>query len=614
MLRLLRIAAIAACLIGSAASAQTPAAKNGITDLSYTAQADKTLYFIGKYQGKSVNLIRTGKVGSGSWTIYTGTITDRVRLTFDDKKGLREILAMDKGHRITLNRVAQERVEYRLYAPDRSFVIGSVLYRSKNRWLQGLMKTEAFEGYPALIDVTDVTKNINQQSASVSTKVSAWIKDQWESFDLIPAAHAEDMDDLIKGYFSDKAQDARNRWSAPGDVMWTGMLVGASAFTVKLIGAGETVAVGSMVAAATPFLVSVGAGVAIGLAADKVYNWAQTKNLGGTTSVSDFYNRLVAGTRFSNEPAPEPPEAMLADAPSRSEPQSKHSRTQKSGGSTSSLLDMADQLDKLDKQDFQIAVDMAALCTRKHDFGCADSELNKAAKLATGTSDKTALNAARQNVVNEKARVAEAARQRAEEERRIAAAEQQRAADEQARRARAEQESKGGFQWGKAGALLAGATIGGLGKMSGEMQGKVITSIIKDSAEGQEGINNFNSTLNTNLPSSNTSGGRTRTPTASAAAGGSPLSRGGEMWRDDMSTREVASGRVVQFNNHEAAIPGDVMASKMSSRSTAQSVWADQGGTVTDYSGCGGCGVGSTVTIIVKFSSVIDTHVYTRYK
>ena len=191
--------------------------------------------------------------------------------------------------------------------------------------------------------------------------------------------------------------------------------------------------------------------------------------------------------------------------------------TPAANGSGSSMLDMADQLDKLDKQDFQSAVDKAGLCTRKHDFACAESELNKAAKLANGSSDKAALNVARQNVTNEKARIAEAARQRAEEERRIAAAEQQRVADEQ-RRARAEQESKGGFQYGKAAALLGGATIGGLGKMSSDMQSKVITSIIKDSAEGQEGMNNLNAVTSTNSPSGSTSGSRATASTASTLA------------------------------------------------------------------------------------------------
>jgi hypothetical protein len=90
--------------------------------------------------------------------------------------------------------------------------------------------------------------------------------------------------------------------------------------------------------------------------------------------------------------------------------------------------------------------------------------------------------------------------------------------------------------------------------------------------------------------------------------------RSEERWHDELTIREVVSGKVTPYNGHEANIPGDVIASKMSSREDAQALWGPQGGTVTSYEGCGSCGVGSSITVVVKFSSVIDTHVFKRDK
>jgi hypothetical protein len=84
------------------------------------------------------------------------------------------------------------------------------------------------------------------------------------------------------------------------------------------------------------------------------------------------------------------------------------------------LFDMVDQLDAADKLDFKIVIDRANVCTRERNFSCSESELSKAAKVANSSQDKKVLALARQNIVNEKARVAEEARQqqaRLEEER-----------------------------------------------------------------------------------------------------------------------------------------------------------------------------------------------------
>jgi hypothetical protein len=91
-------------------------------------------------------------------------------------------------------------------------------------------------------------------------------------------------------------------------------------------------------------------------------------------------------------------------------------------------------------------------------------------------------------------------------------------------------------------------------------------------------------------------------------------SRGAEKWHDELTIKEVVSGKITPFNGHESNIPGDVIAEKMSSKADAQALWGSQGGTVTEYTGCGECGVGSRITVVVKYNAVIDTHVFKRDK
>jgi hypothetical protein len=90
--------------------------------------------------------------------------------------------------------------------------------------------------------------------------------------------------------------------------------------------------------------------------------------------------------------------------------------------------------------------------------------------------------------------------------------------------------------------------------------------------------------------------------------------RNAENWHDELSVKEVVSGRVVPFNGHESNISGDVIADKMGSKADAQALWGSQGGTVTKYIGCGECGVGSNITVVVEYKSVVDTHVFKRDK
>jgi len=484
------------------AASEPVLASSGITDIAYATQPDSSLYVSGKYQGKPVNMVRSGAMGVGKWVLYAGALSDRVRFTFDDNKGLQEILAMDKGQRITLNSVGQERIEYRLYAPDRSFIIGSVLYRKDDRWLQGIMRSEVFTGYAALSDVSDVTTKLGAQSASPAVAVMAWLQNKWRSASFISTAHAQTGDDLVKGFFSPSAQDTRGFFGAPLDEMWKGALVGASAFTVKLAGqmiaAGETATVGSALVAAAPFLVAVGSGVVIGLAAEKAYNWVQAKNLGGSASAREAYNRLVAGTRFSRESPPKVPSQASAQASTQvgaelQWPQLTKTppRSAPTGSTPMNLIDMADKLDKLDKQDMGSALDLADQCTNRRDFNCTNAQLDKAAKFASTAQDKLALNASRQKMANEKSRMAEEERQRVAQER-------QRAEEQQREQQRAAQaQRQGGFQWGKAMALMGGAAIGGIDKLSPETQVKVMSGIVQDSQEGQTGISNFQSSVST---------------------------------------------------------------------------------------------------------------------
>lgn len=506
MLRSLFLIALGLLFTSSTIAAPVPAATSaGIIDIAYAAQPDSSLYVTGKYRGKPVNMVRSGAKGSGKWVLYVGAMSDRVRFTFDDRKGLQEILAMDKGQRITLNTVGQERVEYRLYASDRSFIIGSVLYRKDAHWLQGIMRSEAFPGYAALSDVSDVTATMGKQSANPATRVLAWLQYHWLGTSFISMAHAQTGDDLIKGFFSSSAQDARGFWGAPLDEMWKGSLVGMGAFTVKLAGqmiaAGETTAAGSALVAAAPFLIAVGTGVAIGVAAEKAYNWAEAKNLGGSTSARDVYNRLVADTRFSKEAPPRVPVQartelewpQLTNTPTRS-------AAPPSPTSQMSLLDMADKLDNLDKQDLGSALERADLCTSRRDFDCTDAQLAKAAKFANGSPDKLALDTSRQKMAHEKSRIAEQERQRVEQERQRAELERQ---QEQQRIAQAERQ--GGFQWGKALALAGGAVIGGIGKLSSEAQVKILSGIVQDSQEGQTGISNLQAILDN--PKTGSAGG-----------------------------------------------------------------------------------------------------------
>lgn len=97
-----------------------------------------------------------------------------------------------------------------------------------------------------------------------------------------------------------------------------------------------------------------------------------------------------------------------------------------------------------------------------------------------------------------------------------------------------------------------------------------------------------------------------------ASASGAPHSQ--EIWRDDYTNKVVATGVSKRYPNHEPRIPGDVIARNMGSESDAMALWGPQGAKKVRYSGCGSCGVGSTIRVEVDFGYIVDTHEYVRIK
>ncbi|MEI6484541.1 MAG: hypothetical protein WCO62_14100, partial [Betaproteobacteria bacterium] len=86
----LRLIACFLLLASTAASlAQTSVAP--LKDLAWSAQGN-SIFFTATQEGKPVNMIRSGLPGKGTWAIYTGTLTDRVRLTYRDGQGLVDVL------------------------------------------------------------------------------------------------------------------------------------------------------------------------------------------------------------------------------------------------------------------------------------------------------------------------------------------------------------------------------------------------------------------------------------------------------------------------------------------------------------------------------------------
>ena len=408
----------------SSAGARSRAAKGGLSDLTCSAQ-DKgnSMFITGTYRGKPVHMVRRGKRGSGKWMVYAGSPTDRVRLTIDDTKGLQEVLAVDSGQRITVNVVEMERVEYRFYAPGSgaffsrpAFVVGAVLYRKNDRWLQGIMKSEAFPGYFALTDVSDVTGKITAQAAAPETTIFGWLNGQWQDLELIPIANA--WPNWLDEYISESPQDARNRWSAPGHEMVKAGIVGIVAVTTKvaevLIATGEVASVGSAVVVAAPFVASVGIGVGVGIVLEKGYDWALAKYVNDSSVQRAEYDQWAASTSYTRQSPPAVPNPLVA---SWSEPRPRGGKI-RAGDPRADAMNQqnADEEHRKERehQKYQKEMDLAEECVNNHDFERAVEHFNKANKWTNSYSDYVLLAAARQNMADLRERIAEEARQQAD--------------------------------------------------------------------------------------------------------------------------------------------------------------------------------------------------------
>lgn len=195
-------------------------------------------------------------------------------------------------------------------------------------------------------------------------------------------------------------------------------------------------------------------------------------------------------------------------------------------GGRDSAKSMRDAFARMDHEDFLDGVEKADKCTRQRDFACAEKALKDSKDLASSSADSMLLMLATSNLQAEKqraadevaARIAEDARRRREEQQRIAAAQ----AEERRRQAAEAQNS--GMQWGKLGALGLGAAAGGLSKLPADMQVKVVSGILQDSAPGQNGISNFQSAVS--------SGGGGASAAGGAASGGAASGVGGDEARN----------------------------------------------------------------------------------
>jgi hypothetical protein len=171
-----------------------PHSAGRIKDLAYSVKPDGRVYFEGTYGSEPFAFLHTSATnGAGRSVLFLGAKPDRLRATFTGRKHLVEILAIDKGLRITLIAVDGKRMEYRLYGPDRRFLSGSVLYRAKGRWWHGLLKAEAFAGYEALVNVTDFTEAIARQKLSLQDQGRERAFLAWE-IGLVSSARAQDAD------------------------------------------------------------------------------------------------------------------------------------------------------------------------------------------------------------------------------------------------------------------------------------------------------------------------------------------------------------------------------------------------------------------------------------
>lgn len=566
MRALLWMGALAAMLVASAVGAQAPATPEEMTDFAYSLRPGNSVYVTGKVGGKEVHMVRSGPMGSGKWAVYTGPLNNRVRLILDDRTGLREVLALDTGQRMALTQVGTERIEYRLYAAGRKFVIGSVLYRDNGRWLQGLMKTEEFKGYASLDDVADMTEKFKTQAARTSSTWTSWLQDRWDSVDIVPPAHAQNDAASVRRLLTVTEE------FLDGPVaheMMRGMLIGTAAFTAKLVEAGggmpallRLVGGGTGAAALLPVLEA----VLVAIVAVEVAR--RTYQVGNR-----IVGRLLAGRNLGDTVA-----SMFGgfSRPSQFEEVAPVAAASGSTADFEALRKMADRMDEDDRKALQNDLDLADKCTQRGDMQCTETALRDASKVARNVNDRKRIFAARERMDSRAAELradADQAQRRAAE----AEAARRRAATAAAERARQQQEE--------------------------QAQSEVAQAIL-DAMLGGMRPNSTAPAFPSPAPSSRSANA---SPSSAAAPSATP---GGQRWNEVRSIRELGSGRV---SVHRRDISADV-GSMMRSSADAQSQWGSQGGRVRSFSGCGTCGVGSTINIIMTYGSTEDTYVFRREK
>lgn len=100
----------------------------------------------------------------------------------------------------------------------------------------------------------------------------------------------------------------------------------------------------------------------------------------------------------------------------------------------------------------------------------------------------------------------------------------------------------------------------------------------------------------------------------SAAPTFAQSSRSDEIWHDNYKNTVTSTGVTKEFPKHDGEISGDVITSRMGSAKDAMELWGPQGAKNVNYTGCGSCGVGSKITVVVDFGYIVDTHEYVRVK
>ncbi|WP_333873586.1 hypothetical protein [Methylobacter sp.] len=300
--------------------ATLPGTGQKIQGLSATQQADGTLYFRGTYQNSAVRFTHQGNIGQGKWDVYSGTSNDRTRVTISDTEGLKEALLMDNGQRMTVNIVGTERIEYRNYSNDRKFLFGSVLYRNGDKWLQGLMFTEAFSDYTDLVTVTDVTSQITKGLEQYSMLITPAVSKQTRWFDLILSPAYADLNlsltnSTISGFIWDniKAVAFVGAGSIKGIVTTTIGIAnsrGVVATTQGVIIAGAITLLGAPAVTAATII---GAGYLLGsFARDYVDNHTVAVSNDSESDTKDYLTVSSSTTYTEEDPIPAPIQTVIS--------------------------------------------------------------------------------------------------------------------------------------------------------------------------------------------------------------------------------------------------------------------------------------------------------------